>query len=326
MYFRALLNRGILALGLLCGAVSPAAAQQPATPGAASPGIAADPKRVVVSVDGESLTAADVQNILQALPPQSRDFYAGEGWHLFPQFLVRMKVLLAEARKQKLDQKPELRDTIQFATESILADAARKQVEQKIAAPDDLVVQMYQAKKKEYEEVHLRQLLIRTESSILSQSSAPTQPALSSEAARKKLEELRAQIVNGADFAEVVRANSDDPTSAASGGDIGFVTYRTVIPPIAQAADALAPGKVSEIIPTPFGLVLIQVVEKRTRPFPEVRRELEASIRQAGLEERLQDLQKQYKITVDDKFFAPKSTSGAPFGTPAMPQESSGGR
>ena len=215
---------------------------------------------------------------------------------------------------------------IQFATESILADAARKQVEQNIPAPDDLVVQRYQSKKQEYEQVRLRQLLIRTEGSILSQSSVATRPPLSSEEARKKLEELRTQILNGADFAEVVRASSDDPTTAAAGGDTGFVSYQEIIPPIAQAADALAPGKVSEVIPTPFGMLLIQVVEKRTRPFAEVRRELEAAIRQAGLEQRLQELQNQYKITVDDKFFAPKNTAAAPFGTPAVAPENSSGR
>ena len=317
------LGLGLAALVLACRAALPTAAQQPAA--AAAP---ADAKqRVVVSVGSESLTVADVQKILQTLPPQTREFYSGEGWHLLPQYLVRMKVLLSEARKQKLDQKQDIRDTIQVATESILADAARKQVEQNIAAPDDLVVQLYQQKKKEYEEVRLRQLLIRTESSILSQSSVATRPPLSSEDARKKLQELRTKILNGAAFADVVRANSDDTGAAASGGDIGFVSYQTVIPPIAQAAEKLAPGQVSEIIPTPFGMVLIQVVEKRTRPFPEVRRELEAQIRQAGLEQRLRELQDQYKITVDDKFFAPKNASAAPpFGTSAAPTDAAGGR
>jgi parvulin-like peptidyl-prolyl isomerase len=236
-----------------------------------------------------------------------------------------MKVLLAEARKEKLDQSPAVRDSIQFATESILADAARRQIAQNIPAPDDLIQQMYDGKKGEYQEVHLRQLLIRTESSIMSQSSAPTRPPLSSEEARKKLEELRTQILNGADFAEVARANSDDPSSATTGGDVGFVRYQDVIPPIAQAADALAPGKVSDIIATPYGLLLIQVVEKRTRPLAEVRPELENSVRQANLEQRLQDLESQYKITEDEKYFAPKN-SQAPAETPATATPSSGGK
>jgi peptidyl-prolyl cis-trans isomerase C len=318
-----------LALGLSLGSTGSLLAQQPAAAAEdATAATGSDARnQIVLSVDGDSMSAADVEKILQALPSQSRDFYSGQGWHLLPQFLVRMKVLLSEARKQKLDQNPDVRATIQFATESILADAARRQIAQNIPAPDDLVAQMYQSKKREYEEVRLRQLLIRTESSILSQSSAPARPPLSSEDARKKLEELRTQILNGADFAELARANSDDPTSAASGGDTGFVRYQDVIPPIAQAADALAPGKVSDIIPTPFGMLLVQVVEKRTRPFTEVRPELEATVRQDKLEQRLQELQSQYKITVDDKFFAPKNVpQPAPFGAAVANPETPAGR
>src|ERR1044071_4616223 len=251
------------AIVAVLGIAAVASAQQPGAPSTQPPG---DPKnRVVVQVDDQTLTAADVQKILQSLPAQSRDFYSGQGWHLLPQFLVRMKVLMAEAHKQKLDAKQDIRDTIQFATESILADAARRQIEQNLPVPDARLAQLYAQKKKEYEEVRFRQLLIRTESSILSQSSAPTRPPLSSEEARKKLEGLRAQILAGADFAEIVRANSDDPSSAASGGDVGFVRYQDVIPPIALAADALDAGKISDIIPTPFGLLVLQVVEKRTQ-------------------------------------------------------------
>src|SRR3990170_497309 len=100
----------------------------------------------------------------------------------------------------------------------------------------------------------------------------------------EKMEDLRKQILQGASFAELAREHSDDLTSVPKGGDMGYLGYREVIPPIAQAAYALAPGQVSEIIPTPYGLEIIQVVEKRVRPLEEVRATLEASQRRAGLE------------------------------------------
>jgi peptidylprolyl isomerase len=287
----------------------PCAAQQPASP---------DGKRVVLSVGEDSLTAADVEAILQSLPPQSRAYYSAEGRHLLPQFLVQMKVFAAEARKQKLDEQPDVKQAIEFAEESILADTARKRFEQTMPAPDDIVTQLYQSKAREFEEVRLRRLLVRTESSILSQSSVPGKPPLSSEDARKKLEDLRKQIVEGADFAALARANSDDTSSAAAGGDVGFVSYLALIPPIAQAARSLQAGKVSEVIPTPFGMEIIQVVEKRTKPLAEVRPQLEAAVRQAKLQERLQELQGQYKITVENDYFKPAAAgpSGTPYGAP----------
>jgi len=275
-------------------------------------------QHVVLSVGDTKLTAADVEKILESLPPDSRQYYATRGRNLLPQYLVRMKVLAEEARKQKLDELPEVRQAIEIAIEGILADVERERVEQSVAAPADLVAQLYQTRKKDLEEVHLRRLLIRTESSILSTGSAASKPPLSSEAARKKLEEIRQQILGGADFAEVARANSDDPESVSKGGDLGFVGYRAVIPPVAQAALKLSAGQVSDIIATPFGMELYQVVEKRTKPLDEVRPQLEAIIRQGNVEERMQELQSHYKISVDQQFFAPQDAAdAAPFGAPA---------
>ncbi|MBI3934908.1 MAG: peptidylprolyl isomerase [Acidobacteria bacterium] len=317
-----LLAGGVAALAMLAGGSS-GAAQQP--PGSAPTSSPADPKQhVVVSVNDVKITEADLEIILRSLPPQSRQYYSGEGRHLLPQYLVRMKVLSEEARKQQLGQQAEVRDAIAVATESILADAARRRIEQNIAAPDELVEQLYQGRKKQFEEVRLRRILIRTESSLLSQSSAASKPPMSSADARKKLEELRQQIAGGAEFAEVAKAHSDDLESAPAGGDIGFVNYQTVIPPVAQAADRLSPDQISEIIPTPYGLELYQVVEKRTKPLTEVRPQLEAIIRQGKLEEKLQEIQSQYKIIVDQDYFAPQGAAapapfGAPTGTPSAP-------
>jgi len=136
----------------------------------------ATPDQVVLSVNGEQLTVADVESILQSLPPQSRDYYQNQARHLLPQFLVRMKMLAAEARKAGLDERPDLRHAIAFAAESILADAARRQIAEGLSTPPDLVAQLYQARMKEFEEVRLRRILIRTESSLLSQSSVPDRP------------------------------------------------------------------------------------------------------------------------------------------------------
>jgi hypothetical protein len=198
---------------------------------------------------------------------------------------------------------------IALATESILADAARKQLEQSIAIPQAQLLEAYQKRGAEFEQSHIRRLVIRTENSLLSASSAPTRPPLAPQEARKKIEELRQQIVDGSSFAELARAHSDDGSSAQNGGDMGFIRRMDVIPPIAQAAFSLAPGQVSEVIPTPYGLELIQVVERRVAPLEEVKGSLEASLRQAQVEASLQQLQEQYKIFVDEAFFRP---SGQP--------------
>jgi parvulin-like peptidyl-prolyl isomerase len=322
MYPRSPVGRSLFTMGLLLctGAVLRAQQQSDAaSPNSAAVAAQQDPQRVVISVNDEKLTAADVEKILDSLPPQSREYYSGPGRILFPQYLVQMKVLSEQARQQKLDQRPEVQKAIEVATESILADAARQQLEKSIPVPEDELQKLYESRKSEFQEVRLRRLLIRTDNSILSQTSVASRPPLSSAEARRKLAQLRQQILDGADFADIARTNSDDGASAPSGGDLGFVNFRTLIPPVMQAADSLAPGQVSDIIPTAFGMELIQVVAKRTKPLEEVRPQLEASYRQGKLAEKLQELQNQYKIDVDMKFFMAPKTAPKAFETITPP-------
>jgi len=300
---------GALALGF-----AGVAAAQEAVPRPPADNQPADSERVVIAVGEEKLTAADVERILRALPPQHRAFYALQGRQLLPQYLIRMKVLSAEARKQHREQDPEVQQAIEIATESILAEAARKHLEQGIPLSEEQVRQAYEQRKEEFQEVRLRHLVIRTETSILAQAYSPTKPPLSSADAHKKLEELRQQFVDGANFAELAQAYSDDLATAGAGGDMGYLTRKQLLPPVADAAFSLPPGEVSDIIPTPYGLELVVVEDRRVRPLDEVREQLEVQLRQSQVEALIQKLAAQYGVTVDSQFFS---------GPPASPPPSS---
>lgn len=64
---------------------------------------------------------------------------------------------------------------------------------------------------------------------------------------------------------------------------------------------------------------LIQLIEKRVKPLSEVRPELEAMMRQGKLEDKLQELQQQYKITLDDSYFTPPSPATTPANAGSAP-------
>jgi peptidyl-prolyl cis-trans isomerase SurA len=81
--------------------------------------------------------------------------------------------------------------------------------------------------------------------------------------ARRKLTDLKLRLDNkAADFAELARLHSND-TSAAQGGDLGWVYPGDTVPEFERVMDALKPGEVSGLVQTPFGVHLIQVVERR---------------------------------------------------------------
>lgn len=81
--------------------------------------------------------------------------------------------------------------------------------------------------------------------------------------ARNTLTRLRERISQGEDFAALARSFSEDTVSAANGGDLGWVRPKQLVPAFEQAMNALQPGQLSEPVRTPFGLHLIQVLERR---------------------------------------------------------------
>ena len=96
--------------------------------------------------------------------------------------------------------------------------------------------------------------------------------------ARIKLLHLRERVENGEDFAALARAHSEDPASAANGGDLGWVDPGQMVPDFEKAMNALKPNELSQPVRTPFGLHLVQVLGRRTHDVTQER--MEAAARQ----------------------------------------------
>jgi parvulin-like peptidyl-prolyl isomerase len=111
------------------------------------------------------------------------------------------------------------------------------------------------------EEVHARHILIRV-------------PEGASEAeiaqAKKQLEDIKKELENGADFAELAKRYSQDPGSAPNGGDLGFFRRGQMVKEFEDAAFSLEPGQVSDPVRTQFGFHLIKVEEKKPVQHPEL--------------------------------------------------------
>jgi peptidyl-prolyl cis-trans isomerase C len=90
------------------------------------------------------------------------------------------------------------------------------------------------------------------------------EPADSDEAkreAKEKIEAIRQEIVDGADFAAVAMEKSEGP-SAPRGGSLGSFTRGQMVAPFEEAAFSLEPGELSDIVLTDFGYHVILVDEK----------------------------------------------------------------
>lgn len=69
-----------------------------------------------------------------------------------------------------------------------------------------------------------------------------------------------------ANFAELAKKNSTDPSAASNSGDLGFATSDTYVPSFAAAAEALAVGQISDVVETDFGYHLIYKQEQKVLP------------------------------------------------------------
>jgi len=82
--------------------------------------------------------------------------------------------------------------------------------------------------------------------------------------AKKKAEELRQRVLNGDDFSFLASVYSDDPGSAAKGGELGFFKRGTMVPEFDAVAFRLKnKGDVSEVFETQYGYHFMQLIERR---------------------------------------------------------------
>jgi peptidyl-prolyl cis-trans isomerase D len=110
------------------------------------------------------------------------------------------------------------------------------------------------------------------------------------EAAKAKAEKLVAQArATPAKFAELAKANSEDPGSAGQGGDLGAFARGSMVKPFEDAVFAAKEGDILGPVATDFGYHVIMVtgIEKaRQRAFDEVRGEIEADLKRQKAQAR----------------------------------------
>jgi peptidyl-prolyl cis-trans isomerase D len=109
---------------------------------------------------------------------------------------------------------------------------------------------------------------------------------LGKDKARTKAEEVLKEVrKNPAAFADLARKNSDDPGSAAKGGDLGFFGSGMMVKPFEDATFALKEGEISGIVESDFGFHIIKLTgihAAKGKELAEVRGEIEAELKKAA--------------------------------------------
>lgn len=110
------------------------------------------------------------------------------------------------------------------------------------------------------------------------------------EEARGRLQRLRERIVGGADFVELAKVHSDDPSST-KGGDLGWISPGDTVPEFERVMNQLRDNEISAPFQSPFGWHVVQVQERRSEGLSEDRKRANArnAIRARKAEEAYTD-------------------------------------
>ncbi|HEV3198753.1 MAG TPA: peptidyl-prolyl cis-trans isomerase [Bryobacteraceae bacterium] len=133
--------------------------------------------------------------------------------------------------------------------------------------------------------VKIRQILLKTQGKSAAEDAQ----------VKAKADGLLKQIKAGADFAELAKNNSEDPSSAANGGAMpDWLTHgQFSSPDFDKAAFSLKPGQTSDLVKVDYGYHIIQVLEKedgRLKPFDEVKGELASQYKKERASDMMQKI------------------------------------
>ncbi|HKB80110.1 MAG TPA: peptidyl-prolyl cis-trans isomerase [Thermoanaerobaculia bacterium] len=167
----------------------------------------------------------------------------------------------------------------------LVADINR--LRSQIVPTDAQLEKRYEDSKEDYkqpESAHILHILIKVD---------PNATAAEDAVAKAKADKLVAELRAGADFAKLARENSGDPSSAAKGGDMGFVPRGMTVEAFDKAAFSIPLNTISDPIRSrEFGYHIIKVLERRPagyRSFAEVKAMLAAQVADQMAKDRARD-------------------------------------
>ncbi len=253
----------VLALGALaltaCGGESGASTDQQAD----SP--APDAENVVARVNGEAITAVDLQAQIQAMSQRGQ----GVNRERALQELIDLELMSQKAESDGLPDQPEIAAAIDRQRSSLLAQHLIRSQLQDFEVSDEELRAAYEERTADTEgtEYKARHILLEEE---------------------EQAEEMIRQLDEGADFAKLAEENSTGPTKSR-GGDLGWFSAEQMVEPFMNEVKALEPGDYTgEPVETQYGWHVIQLDETREAQKPEFE-QMKQELRNELVGKKIQD-------------------------------------
>jgi parvulin-like peptidyl-prolyl isomerase len=270
------------------------------------------PDTVVARVNGKPMTAADADKLLSELPMQIQGAITRNP-EQFLQQLLMFEEMAKRAEQEGLDKQSPYRQELDFARLRTLDQAEIDKIRNGVKVTTEEEQKYYNDnKEKMFRKVKAQVILVNFKApppaTPVAGAPKPPPPAAndgvtrSEVEAKAKVDDLRKQILAGADFGKLAKENSDDKVSAAKDGDYGEITHTSPYPePIKQAIFNLKPGDVSDPIRQPSGFYLVKAADSSYQPLDQVRFQIHTQLVQEGFKKQMDAITEQFKVTVEDR-------------------------
>jgi len=294
---------------------SPAAAPKTGSPALAqvtNPDSNIGPDTVVLTIGDQHLTRAQFEVLLAALAQNGRPASSPAQKRQVAEQYSELETMAQEARKRKLDDSPEVKQMMAIQADSYLANTLAKKVSDDTHFTELDLRSYYNDHKSEFEEAKGSHILIRFKGSTVPLK--PNQKDLTDAEALAKAQDIRKQILAGADFATLAKAESDDAGSGSKGGDLGTFKHGQMVAAFDQAAFALPVGEVSEPVKTPFGYHIIKITAREAKSFDEAKPQIEKDLKPKLAKEALEQVKAHTNVTLNDAYFGKETMPAGPIG------------
>jgi peptidyl-prolyl cis-trans isomerase C len=243
--------------------------------------------KIAAVVNGEVITVDDVNRLYAKLPLQMRENYEKSGGKKqFLETYINKRLLVQEALKSNFHKQPDIAANLNDARESAMFDLYVRNVVANEVISDADLRKYFEEHKAEFavpERVKARHIIVTPVNQAVV-NTAGDNAANEAEAKAKIARIVEKEKPNPETFAAIAMRLSEDG-SATSGGDLGWFGRGQMVEEFEQAAFALEPGQISDVVKTNFGYHLILVEAKQKggeRSFEQAR----SAVRDRLLQER----------------------------------------
>ncbi|KQV36794.1 peptidyl-prolyl cis-trans isomerase [Massilia sp. Root335] len=234
----------------------------------------------VATVNGKPIPAAKVDQVVKQVVAQGKATDSPQLREAIKKDLIGREVLIQEADKQGVGTRPDVKNAIDNARQSIIINAMLADYIKKNPVKDADIKAEYDKYKAQVgdKEYHARHILVGTED---------------------EAKQIIAKLKGGAKFEDLAK-QSKDPGSAPNGGDLDWANPASFVPEFSKAMTSLQKGQVTETpVHTQFGWHVIKLEDVRPAkvpPLEEVKQQVAESLQQRKLAAYREELMKKAKI------------------------------